>query len=124
MLELLFCLLGCVALGDLSVLGEGTQVQVTSADLSTFFVAGSVQQGDLKLEADLPPLTNVVLILSQPAESEAAVQNISNLRSSEVVSLSGFVSPSGRDIMLQEPNGTISLKDWLSAHQITLDLEK
>lgn len=127
MLEALLCLLGCAALGDLRdlrVLGEGAQVQVTSADLSTFLVAGSVRHGSLDLEADLAPLTNVVLIISQPPEPPAVVQNVSDLRSSEVVSLSGFISPSGHDIMLQEPGGTISLKDWLSARHITLDLEK
>lgn len=121
---MILCLLGCAALGDLNAFAEGAEVQVTSADLSTFLVSGSIQRGDLKLEADLLPLTNVVLIISQPPKPEAAVQNVSDLRSSEVVSLSGFVSPSGGDIMLQEPTGTISLKDWLSAHQITLDLEK
>lgn len=121
---MLMCLLGCAALGDLGVLSEGAQIQVASANLSTIFVTGSIYHGDLDLEADLPPLANVVLIISQPLEASAAVQNVSNLSSSEVVSLSGFVSASGQDIMLQEPGGTVSLKDWLGERQITLDLEK
>lgn len=123
---MLACFLSCLAFGDLGALGEGAQVQVASADLSTIFVSGSVQGGDLNLEAELPPLANVVLIISRApsAEASAAVQNVSSLRSSEVVSLSGFISPSGQDIMVQEPDGTISLKDWLNDHQIMLDLTK
>lgn len=123
MLETLLCLLSCAAVHGLGGLSEGSQVQVTSADLSTVLVSGSVRRGDLDLEADLEPLANVVLIISGPPAAPAAVQNVSNLKSGDVVSLSGFVSPSGQDIMVQEPDGTVSLKDWLNEQHITLDLE-
>ncbi len=124
MLETLLCLLGCTAIGGLEVLGEGARVQVTSADLSTVFVTGSVHQGALELEAKLTPLANVILIISPPPTPPATVQNVSRLSSGSVVSLSGFISPSGHDVMVQEPEGTVSLKDWLADRHIVLDLKK
>lgn len=119
MLELLACLLGCAAIGAPSgsdaaainaLVSEGAYVQVAKADLSDIFDAATVQGNELRLRVPLKPLSSVTLIVTKPPE--------------DVVTISGFVSASGRDIMLQQQSRTVSLRAWLEqVKQITLHLE-
>lgn len=123
MVALLFCLLGCTALSDLELLREGSQVQLTSADLSVVFATATVHNGELDLSAELEPLSNIVLLISTPPPSRVSVQDMSRQSTDQVAKLDGFVSPSAHDIMVQEPQETISLKDWLETRDIVLDVD-
>jgi hypothetical protein len=124
MLETLLCLLSLMGVSGLEALAHGAQVQVTSADLRTVLASGRIEGGKLALEAEYRPLADIVLIIMRPPKAPRTVQNVSSVSSSDIISLSGFISPSARDIMVQEAEGTLSLKDWLQEQQISLDLNK
>lgn len=121
MLDLL-CLLGCAALTDLSVLSEGAQVQLTSDDLSVVLATAKVEDGELNLHVDLEPLSDIVLIISRPPPRRGSLRNVSRQSSVQIIKLNGFVSASAHDIMVQEPQATLSLKDWLQERDIALDV--
>lgn len=112
MLAVLVWLLSCVggepdAAALNAILGEGAQIQIATADLTEVLGSATVAAGRLHFDASLKPLSSVVLIVSAPP--------------TEVVTVVGFVSASGRDIMVQQPSRTVSLRTLLEqARQITL----
>lgn len=119
---MVLCLLSCVAVGGLGALAEGTQVQLTSADLSAVLATATIEAGTLDFDTELEPLTNVVLLISNATNELKAQAQTSPETAPEMITLSGFVSASGSDIMVQEPEETVSLKDYLQTLQVVLDL--
>ena len=90
-----------------AALGEGTQIQIAKADLTEVVGSATVAAGRLHFSARLKPLSSVVLIVSTPP--------------AEVVTVGGFVSASGRDIMVQQQRCTVSLRALLEQNrQLTL----
>lgn len=118
MLALFVCLLGYAAGAPggtdaatiNALVSEGAHIQVAKADLSDIFGAATISGNELRLSVPLKPLSSVVLIITKPP--------------ADVVTIGGFVSASGRDIMLQQESRTVSLRTWLEqVKQITLHLE-
>lgn len=106
---LMLHLLACNALGDLGLLGEGTQVQLTLPNLAKVLDTAVIEGQVLQLEASLEPLESVVLLVNaNGAASSSAPQ---------VVTLSGFISPSGDDIMVRGDGEPVSLRGWLRTMQ-------
>ncbi len=98
-------LLACNALGTLGLLGEGTQVQLALPDLTRVLDTAVIEGQQLQLETTLEPLESVVLLLSNGANTET-------------VTLNGFISPAGDDIMvLDERDTPVSLRGWLRTMQ-------
>jgi hypothetical protein len=90
-----------------AALGEGAQIQIAKADLTEVVSSATVAAGRLHFGAPLRPLRSVVLIISRtPAE---------------IVTVGGFVSASGRDIMVEQQRCTVSLRALLEQNrQLTL----
>lgn len=90
-----------------AIMGEGVQIRIAKADLTEVVGSATVDAGQLHFGTAPKPLSSVVLIITRPP--------------AEVVTISGFVSASGRDIMVQQQSRTLSLRTWLEqSRQITL----
>jgi len=111
-LAVLVWLLSCAAGGPdaaaiNAIVNEGAQIQIAKADLTEIIGGATVAAGRLHFDTTLKPLSSVLLIVTKPA--------------AEVVTISGFVSASGRDIMVQQQSRTVSLRPWLKqVRQISL----
>jgi hypothetical protein len=112
-------LIACYALGDLSLLGEGTQVQLALPNLTKVLDTAVITDYRLQLEAELDPLASVVLLISTSSPSGVSGGE------AQVVTLSGFVSAAGDDIMVRSNGDLVSLRGWLrTMRDITFTLQR
>ncbi|ADI14233.1 hypothetical protein [Truepera radiovictrix] len=109
----------CHALGDLSLLGEGTQVQLALPNLTKVLDTAVIEDYRLQLEAELEPLASVVLLISTGGAADISGGE------AQVVTLSGFVSAAGDDIMVRNNGDLVSLRSWLRTMQdVTFTLRR
>lgn len=103
------CWLTCHALGTLGLLNDGAQVQLALPDLTKVLDTAILEDHRLQLETALEPLASVVLLISTSNPTEET----------EVVTLSGFISPAGDDIMVLDDTRErpVSLRGWLRTMQ-------
>jgi len=97
-----------ISMLDLPSMTMGTQIQIVSPDLTTIFGIASVVDGELTLETDLEPFTEVRLLISHAGTGEIAMPT-------------AIVSESGNDLILHIPTVEsesaiqyVSFRQWLS----------
>lgn len=115
-----FCWLALHALGNLGLLSEGAQVQLALPNLTQVLDTAVIEGDRLQLETALEPLASVVLLITTTPTNPT--------EETEVVTLSGFISPSGDDIMVTDADdkqGHVSLRGWLrTMYDVTFILQR
>ena len=91
---------------DLPSMSMGTQIQIVSPDLTTNFGVASVIDGELILDTELEPFTEIRLLISHAGTGEIAMPTAK-------------VSESGNDLILHIPNAEsviqrVSFRNWLA----------